>query len=509
MASPTALPDDKPQPIARSLTGRTVDGFVWMFCGSIGQALLRIAILAVLARLLTPTDFGIISAALTVVALAEIFGQIGVAPAVIQISDLTRPHVRTGFAVSLFCGLAMAALMFASAPWVAAFFQISALEPTVQALSTIFLIRGFAVVAEALLQRHMRFRTVAIINLVSYGLGYGAVAIALALSGYGIWALVYGQIAQGVVAGIGFIACARHEMMPVIQLQALLQLVRFGFGETLSRLGNYVALNADQLVVGRWLGAEALGLYSRAYVILMQPANLFGAIGDKVLFPALATIQSDQKRVMRAYYRSISMIALVTLPLTGILVVFASEIIDLLLGGQWTSMVIPFQILVLSLFFRTAYKITATLLRARGFVYWLASWQWIYAAAVLLGAWIGQRYGLVGVAAAICITIISSFWIGLAILHVTCGASLRQVVGIVARHGLIAVLVSVPLALLKLQLVGLKLHYSVILTAAAAATAMLLLAIWLFAGRLLGEEASWARAIVAERLPRRFASNQK
>lgn len=496
LSSP-ALAQKRP---GQSLSRRTIEGFAWMFVGAGSQALLRIGVLAVLARLLTPTDFGIVSAAMTVVALADIFGTIGIAPAIVQMQQLDRTHIRTGFTISVLTGIAISALLFHSAAAVAGLFQIPAVEPALQVLCLVFAIRGFAIVAEAKLQRDMRFRSISLIGMASYALGYGAVAIGLALAGFGVWALVWGQIAQSVLASLAFMACSRHAMAPLLHLGALKQLLRFGLGVTLALLGNHLALNADQFIVGRWLGAATLGIYNRAYTILMQPVNLFGAVGDKVLFPALATIQSDRERLARAYCRSVGLIALATLPLSGFLLIFAPECIGLLLGGQWLEVTLPFQILVASLFFRTAYKISTTLLRARGMTYWLAGWQWLYALGVIAGAWLGLPYGLTGVSAGIGAAILATFLLGLLLSRRACGLSLRRIAAIIGRHLAVAVLINLPLPFLKPLLLQLAWPAPATLAAGGAVAATIALAIWLVRPNWLGEEGDWLRSALGRKL---------
>jgi PST family polysaccharide transporter len=433
----------------RSLSRETLEGFLWMFAGAGGQAVLRVVVIAVLARLLTPADFGIVSAAMTVIALADIFGQIGISPAIVQMSDLSSLHVRVAFTISAISGVLMTTFCALGAPTIANVFQMNAVEPIVATMGIIFTIRGFGIVAEGMMQRQMRFRAIAIINLASYGLGYGACAVGLAIFGFGVWALVLGQIFQVAISSILFLAFSRHPISPSIDRHALSALLRFGMSITLSSVGNYVALNSDQIIVGRSLGPAALGIYNRTYATLMQPVNLFGAVGDKVLFPALASIQSDRARLTRAYYRSFSLIALATLPLGFFLTLFAKDIINLLFGGRWTSIIEPFQILSLSLFFRTAYKITSSLLRARGLIMLLAAWQWAYAGLVFVGAYAGANYGLVGVSAGVAIAIAATFAIGLFLSRYACGVSLRVLSLIVLRYLVLSMIIILPLVVLR------------------------------------------------------------
>lgn len=491
---------DRPRP--SSLMARTLNGFSWTFGGAGLQAVLRIVVLAILARLLSPTEFGVVSAALTVAALAELFGRIGVGPAIVQAADLDEAKIRTGSTVTIAAGVIAGAILFLSAPVVAALFQIPTVEPVVRAFSLLFVIGGFAVVPEALLQRNMRFRAIALIAFGSYLFGYALVAVTLAFAGFGIWALVWGHVTQQVLASAAFIILERPRMRPMLDGAALRHLFHFGAGVTLSRVGNYIALNADYFIVGRWLGAEALGYYSRAYLLLLQPALLVGSAGEKVLFPALSSVQSDEKRLLRGYYRAVALSAMTTIPATAVLFVLAPELIYLLLGHQWGLAILPFQILVLSLVFRTAYKLIGSLLRARGSVYLLALWQWIYAALVVAAALSGLSWGIVGVSAGISIAIVVAYWIGAYISGLSSPTSMRTIAIIFARHTVVAVVIFILLYFLRRALVDMGLHPGLIVLCCLAVAGVVFLAAFFLAGKLFGEEGIWIRSMIEARLRR-------
>jgi O-antigen/teichoic acid export membrane protein len=480
----------------RALTAQAVTGFLWMFSGAGAQAVLKIAVLAVLARLLTPVEFGIVSAALVVVALAELFGQVGVAPAIVQAADLDEAMIRSGSTITIISGLLSGMCLFFGAPFVADLLRISDVEPLIQALSLIFVISGSSLVPEALLQREMRFRTIALVGLGSYLFGYAFVAVTMALAGWGYWALVWAQIAQTMLTAIAFIALRHPPMRPMLHLPSLKKLFRFGAGVMLSRIGNYVAINADYFIVGRWLGATALGFYSRAYVLLVQPAQLVGSVGEKVLFPALSSVQDDNRLLLRGYYRAVALIAMVAVPLSGVLIILAPELIQLLLGPRWDAAILPFQILLCSLFFRTAYKVTGTLLRSRGSVYLLASWQWAYAGMVTVGALVGSAWGIVGVATGVSIAIFAAFWIGAAITRLSSPTSLSTIAGIVVRHATATIVVVIPVYLLHEWLVGIALHNIPIVIACSALAGMIFLAEFMLVPKLFGEEGAWIRSLV-------------
>lgn len=421
---PPGPPDgEKPGDKDGSLTSRTLRNFLWMSGGNGAEAVFKILVLTILARLLLPGEFGFVSAALTVVALAEVTGRIGVAPALIQLQDLRREHIATGMVATLASGLIVAAIVFSIAQPIARLYRMPELVPFVQVFSLLFIIKGMGLVGEALMQRRMRFRELAMIQLFSYLFGYALVAVTLASLGYGAWALVAGQLSQAAIQALSFVILSQKELAFGFQWHVFRGLFRFGFGVTLTQIGGYLSQNGDYFIVGRWLGAEALGFYSRAYLLLNQPAQLVGRAGDQVLFPALSQVQDDRKRVERAMNNALSLVAMTQIPLTVLLVVCAPEIILLLMGPQWGPAVLPFQILVSVLFFRTAYKLVGAVLRATGKVYYMVLWQWSYAGMVLVGALLGQSVGTWGVAIGVGIAVVFCHLLALLLSWLVVGLS--------------------------------------------------------------------------------------
>jgi PST family polysaccharide transporter len=183
----------------------------------------------------------------------------------------------------------------------------------------------------------------------------------------------------------------------------------FGGGFTIARIGNYLSGEADNLVVGRFLGAEALGLYSRAYYLMSVPASLFGQVLDRVLFPAMAKVQHDRRRLGLAFKRGIAVTALTILPLSVALLLLAPELIRVLLGPRWSEAIVPFQILVVGMLFRSSYKLSDSLARATGAVYRRAWRQILFAILIAVGAYLGQKWGLAGVALGVMLAITVNF----------------------------------------------------------------------------------------------------
>jgi PST family polysaccharide transporter len=278
-----------------------------------------------------------------------------------------------------------------------------------QLLSIVLVLGGMSAVSAGLLQRDMRFRALAIVDLISYGVGYLGTAVTLAFLGAGASALIWGQIAQALVDLVGYYALVRHGIRPPrlsVMLARGKRLFGFGSAYSLAQLGNWLANNGDNLVVTTVLGPASLGIYSRAYQLLVQPANLVGSVADKVLFPAMSRIQDDHGRLARAYVVVSSLIAVITLPASVLLLILAPEVVDLLLGPRWSAVTVPLQVFAVVLLPRTAYKISGSLTRATGAVMGGAWRQWLYAAEVVLGAAIGSRWGIAGVSVGAAVAIV-------------------------------------------------------------------------------------------------------
>ena len=432
MTPPTVTSVNAPKPV--SLTARTVRGFFWAFTGSAGQAVLQIAATIVLARLLTPQEFGSVAAALLVVGLAQLLTQVGVSAALVQRRELTDDDVSAAFAFSVLVALVLAAALAVSAPVLGPLVGLPADSGLLPLLAPTLLLAGVAAVPSGLLQRRLRFRPLAVVDLIAAGPATIGVSVALALAGFGAYALAWASVVAGIVTAVGYLALARPALRlipPATALACLRPMIDFGAGYSLTQVGNWGAQNADNFVVASVLGTAPLGVYSRAYNLLSQPAAVIGGAADKVLFPAMARVRDDGERLRAAYVRSASLIALVAAPASVLLFVLAPEVVRVLLGPQWGAVVPPLQVFALVLLPRTTYKISTSLTRATGAVYRAAWRQWLYAAEVVVFCSVGAHLaGVDGVAIGAALAIVAHF---LVMLHFSArvsaglmGATLRM-----------------------------------------------------------------------------------
>lgn len=391
------------------LTEQTIVGLVWTSMAMGAQAVLQLVALIVLARLLAPGDFGLFSAAMVVAGFCMIFSELGVGPAIVQRGDLQPRHIRVGFTMSMLLSIGMGALIWLAAPLVAGFFHMPALEPVVAVMGLTFPLQGLAAVATSLAQRNFRFRWLALIDASSFALGFVVVAPMLTFLGLGIWALVGAYLTQQAVRVVVLLIGQPHEKQPLLDVRTAGELLYFGAGFTLARVGNYLAGQGDNIVVGRALGATALGFYGHAYQLMSAPAMLVGQVLDRVLFPAMARVQSEPQRLARAYRSGVAACALLMLPASVVVAILAPDIVAVLLGPAWAGVALPLGILACGMLFRTSYKMSDTIARATGAVYARAWRQWVFAGAVVVFSAIGQFWGLGGVAVGVLLALTLNF----------------------------------------------------------------------------------------------------
>lgn len=382
---------------SENITRSTFVSLTWMVSGTGIQTVLNLLVMAILARLISPAEFGLLGAAMLFISFAKLFSEMGIGSSIIQLPTLTDAHIRVGFTISIVFGIMLWLTVTMLSPSIANFMRMDDLEMIVRILAYLYLIQAPMVVAKSLMAREMRFRQLAGMNVLSYFIGFAIIGIPLAWLGFGVWAMVTADLVQAFCLTCFVLYWSRHSKRFLWDRFAFNDLFYLGGGFTLSRFGNRLALQGDYLVVGRWLGEAALGLYSRAYQLMIMPATLFGQALDQVLFSSMAKVQVDKVRLSTGFRRGLTVMTLLILPFSVFAIMLAPEIITVILGSNWTEAIVPFQILATGMLFRNGYKISDAIARATGVVYRQAQRQWIYACLVILGAWIGHYWGIVGV----------------------------------------------------------------------------------------------------------------
>lgn len=317
----------------------------WAYGSYVGGRVLVLASTAVLARLLTPEDFGLVALALTVMGLLEAFADLGVGHAlIVQTEDAVEDRAETAFVVSIAVGLVLTVVVVALSPVAAAVFDEPELVAITSVLGLNFLLRSFRSVPDALARRAMTFRPITYSDLAD-AVVRGAVGVALALAGAGVWALVVAYLAGTLArnAAIWALVPWRPRLRP--QRRHLRQLVAFGGGLSLVSMLNAFIATFDDLVVGKVLGPAALGLYVLGFrlpeLLIVNMSN----VASEVLFPAFASVSRDA--LAGAYLTALRYTLMVGLPLAAGLAVLAEPVVLALFGDQWRETATVTQILTI------------------------------------------------------------------------------------------------------------------------------------------------------------------
>lgn len=391
------------------LSRQTLGNSTWQFATVGYQGAVQLLVTAVLARLLSPADFGVVAIANIVVAFVWMVARLGFGQALVQRRELTPAHIRVAFTVSLLSGVLLAVLVALLAPAAAVFFHNPSVTGVLRALSLSFPLANLGLVAESLLVRELAFKKLFWATMVTYTFGYALAGVSLAALGLGVWALVAGALATSLLYSVAVVVLRPHPKRPSLAGQELGDLTRFGGGITLTLLLKYAANNGDHLVVGRWLGAAALGMYQQAFNLLILFARFLGDILERVLFATASRIQEQTDRMSRGYCRALGLVNLVLLPISAVMIILAPEIVRVYLGSKWQEAVLPAQILLIGLSFRSQSRISDAFVQAMGAVYQTAARKGVFALAVIAGSLLGLRWELPGVAAAVTLAMVVDY----------------------------------------------------------------------------------------------------
>ena len=328
------------------LRSRTVAAAGWVAAAQLAQQLLTFGAAIVVTRLLTPSDYGLLGMVLVFTGYAAILKDINTASALIQRESLERRHTSSAFWFGLLVSGALTAIMIAAAPLVARFYGEDRVTLITIVIALNFPLVQLGSIQRALLSRNLQFKAIGIAETAGTAVG-GVVAIAVAASGGGVWALVAQILVSSTVTSVAMWPMSSWRPSFELDRSALRELFGFTGGVLGSNLVSYTTRNVDNLLIGRFLSPRELGIYARCYSFMMFPLTKIVSVIGNVMFPSLSRLQGDRARVKRAYLRTIAVISLITFPLMLGLFVVADDFVLAAFGPPWMDMVPVLRILSL------------------------------------------------------------------------------------------------------------------------------------------------------------------
>jgi O-antigen/teichoic acid export membrane protein len=348
---------------SRSVGTKTLRGMVWSYTSYVGGRMLTLVATVILARLLSPHDFGLVALALLLMTLLETLSDLGVTQALVIVKEEDELETaETAFVWTLGLGVAFSAITAALGPALAAFFDQPALVGIVPALGLRFLLRSLSATHYALAQKRIDFRSRTAGEL-SDVIIRGITSISLAVAGFGAWSLVIGYLAGSVALSVvlWIMVPWRPRLRP--QRKHLSHMLRFGGMLTAVDISAAIFSNTDYTLIGRVLGATQLGLYTLGFRLPELLIGNMSVVAGRVLFPAFAAIERGS--VSDAFQRSLGYTLMFVLPLTAGLALLADPFIFALFGYKWEDSIPVMQLLTLYAFgiaigipAGTAYKAT-------------------------------------------------------------------------------------------------------------------------------------------------------
>jgi len=411
--------------LTQNLAQKSVRGGVTTMTSQAIKFVLSTAGTVVLARLLTPADYGLVGMVTVVVNFAAMFKDAGLSVATVQKDQITREQISTLFWINVLISGVLGLCVLAGAPLIAWFYGKPELTAVTVALSFSFIISGLTIQHQALLQRHMRFGSLASMQIVTQ-VFYLVVTISLALMGWRYWALVVGGIAT-TLAGtlLTYIYC------PWIPQRwrrgtGARDMLTFGGHLTGFSFVNYFARNADGILIGKLIGAQALGIYGKAYQLLMLPISMVSGPLSGVAVPAMSRLSGDRDRLHRYYLRVLRMLSLIAGPIAGISYVASNEIVSVLLGPRWSPVGDVFRYLAISGLLQPLYNTQSWLHLAVGRSDRVFTWGLIGTPIIVTSFLVGLIWGINGVAFCYSVAIVITTAGSLAYAGQSAGLSVRR-----------------------------------------------------------------------------------
>jgi len=379
------------------LKEKTIRGGFAKVCSQAANFVLRTGSLMILARILGPRDFGLVGMVTAVIGVLNLFKDLGLSTASVQSATITDEQISTLFWINMLVGGVLGLLSAIFAPALAAFYREPRLVWVTVVLASSFLFNAAGVQHSALLQRQMRFTAMAVIETLSF-LASAAVGISMAFAGYGYWALVGSTIVTPLVYSLCVWLATAWIPGPPRKQAGVRSMMRFGGTLTLNGLVMYAATNLDKVLLGRFWGVDAVGIYGRAYQLVNIPTDNLNSAAGGVVFAALSRLQHDPLRLKSYFLKGYSLVLALTLPITVACALFANDMILVLLGPKWTDAVPIFRLLAPTILIFAITTPLAWLLGSIGLVGRILKISLVVSPLIVVGYFFGLPYGPTGVA---------------------------------------------------------------------------------------------------------------
>ena len=384
---------------APKLSTTAARGALVTFSSQILRMTCQLLGISVLARLLSPSEYGVMALAVAFIGFGEVVRDFGLSSAAVQAESLTKNQRSNLFWMNLTIGSTLAVIAIATAPLVGMFYKSPDLQPVMQVLALTFIINGASAQYNAHLQRDLRFKTLAITGTTGTLISL-VVGILAAFNGMGVWALVLQQLTLIAVPLVGMVVATRWIPSAPSRGTNMKPLISYGGNLMGAQLINYLSRNTDSLIIGRTAGSVALGFYDRAFQMLMLPLNQLNAPSTSIALPVLSRLRKDNKQFELYVLRGQTVMATIVSFTFAVLGAQASDVVRIFLGPGWHETSNLFEILCFAGMFQAVSYATYWIFLARGLTGSNMRFALISRPIVIAIIALGSFWGVYGVAAA-------------------------------------------------------------------------------------------------------------
>jgi PST family polysaccharide transporter len=369
-------------------------GLLWSALGRVVQQLLQFGVVAVLSRLLEPSTFGLMTMVLVFTGFANLLADGGFSLAIVQRKDLKDEHCNVVFWINIFLAVLLGSIMFLLAPALAGFYKTPELIPIFRVVALNFLIANAGSVHFALLQKELRFKEIAQIGSIVQFVS-GVSAVILAFAGLGVWALVSQMLIFSAMTTILRWYYVKWAPRWYFSLKPVRDIWKFSSNYYIYVIMNYWSRNGGNLLIGRFFGDAALGIYNRAYTLMILPITQINQVAAQVAFPAFSSVQDQKELVRQLYLRGIRMTSFVTFPAMIGIMVLAEPFIHALLGYKWTAAIPLLQVLAITGLMQVIGNTVGWLFTSQGRTDIMLAWGSAYSICAIVSFFIGVYFGSV------------------------------------------------------------------------------------------------------------------
>lgn len=321
-----------------SFQEKTIRGINWSFANQFVNQVVNIFISLILARILSPKEFGLIAMVVVFTGFATVISDFSIGTAIIHRKDVTQKELSSVFWLNVVIGIALSFVFIGLSSYIAAYYDKEILRVITMAVSITFIFSSVNIVQSSLLKKNLDFKSIFIIQFISVIIA-GACAIYLAMSDFGVWALVSQTVIQYFLITLITWKISKWRPSYHFNFSELMPFLRFSMPIFATRIINYFARSLDNLLIGKNFGSVELGVYSRSYTFMRLPVNNFAIVLHNVMFPSFSLIKDDKPRIKKIYLKIIEFVSMIVMPAMLFLFLTAHNFVFILLGEKWLAVI--------------------------------------------------------------------------------------------------------------------------------------------------------------------------